>query len=69
MFCCLFTDGLVKKLTELEKTADMYRGMMEHAKALLKAFFDLSQSHRGKDDGARQGSTQGILWSLTVAQR
>jgi len=42
----LCNDGLVKKLNELEKVADMYNGMMEHAKALLKAFFDLSQSHK-----------------------
>ena len=43
-----FTDGLVKKLEELEKTAGMYRGMMDHTKRLVKAFFDLSQSHKGK---------------------
>ena len=42
------TDGLVKKLNELEKTADMYKGLMEHTKRLLKCFFDLSQSHRGE---------------------
>ena len=42
------TDGLVKKLNELEKTADMYKALMEHTKRLLKSFFDLSQSHRGQ---------------------
>ena len=41
-------DGLVKKLEELEKTADMYKGMMDHTKKLLKSFFDLSQAHKGK---------------------
>ena len=40
-------DGLVKKLNELEKTAAMYRGLMDHTKRLLKAFFDLSQAHKG----------------------
>ncbi|XP_064621668.1 PRKCA-binding protein-like isoform X2 [Lineus longissimus] len=42
----LCNDGLVKKLEELEKTAGMYKGMMENTKRLLKAFFDLSQTHR-----------------------
>lgn len=74
-------DGLVKKLEELEKTAELYKGslfftiaklnsliasnspacstassqnfvglvgLMEHTKRLLRAFFELSQSHRGK---------------------
>lgn len=40
-------DGLVKKLQELEKTAGMYRGMVQHAKKLLKAFFDLGQAYKG----------------------
>ena len=43
----LLADGLVKKLEELEKTAGMYRGLMDHTKRLVKAFFDLSQSHKG----------------------
>jgi hypothetical protein len=43
-----FADGLVKKLEELEKTANNYRSLMEHTRRLLKAFFDLSQSHRGE---------------------
>jgi len=46
----LCNDGLVRKLEELEKTANMYRGMMEHTKRLLKAFFELSQSHRAFGD-------------------
>ena len=45
-FDCL-VDGLVKKLEEMEKTAGNYRSLMEHTRRLLKAFFDLSQSHRG----------------------
>ncbi|MEE6527114.1 hypothetical protein FKM82_028221, partial [Ascaphus truei] len=43
----LCNDGLVKRLEELEKTAELYRGMMEHTKRLLRAFFELSQTHRG----------------------
>lgn len=77
-----FLDGLVKKLEELEKTAELYKGkcvlyicrvelyenfrftnihstqlhpqtvylvgLMEHTKRLLRAFFELSQSHRGE---------------------
>lgn len=46
----LCNDGLVKKLEELEKTADMYRSLMEHSKCLLKAFFDLSQTHKAFGD-------------------
>ncbi|CAF90434.1 unnamed protein product [Tetraodon nigroviridis] len=43
-------DGLVKKLEELEKTAELYKGLMEHTKRLLRAFFELSQSHRAFGD-------------------
>lgn len=45
--CQWCSDGLVKKLEEMEKTAGNYRSLMEHTRRLLKAFFDLSQSHRG----------------------
>ena len=41
------TDGLVKKLEELEKVADMYKGLIDHTKLLLKTTFELSQSHKG----------------------
>ena len=47
----LITDGLVKKLEELEKVAGMYKGLMEHTKRLLKTFFELSQSHKGRNLG------------------
>jgi len=43
------TDGLVKKLEEMDKTAGTYRNLMEHTRRLLRAFFDLSQAHRGTD--------------------
>ena len=42
------SDGLVKKLEELEKVADMYRALIAHTGSLLKAFYELSQSHKGK---------------------
>ncbi|XP_064616079.1 PRKCA-binding protein-like isoform X1 [Liolophura sinensis] len=42
----LCNDGLVKKLEELERTAGMYWGMIQQTKKLLRAFFDLSQSHK-----------------------
>ncbi|GCC17518.1 hypothetical protein chiPu_0020596 [Chiloscyllium punctatum] len=42
----LCNDGLVKKLEELERTAELYKGLMEHTKRLLRAFFELSQTHR-----------------------
>ncbi|XP_028670894.1 PRKCA-binding protein [Erpetoichthys calabaricus] len=46
----LCNDGLVKRLEELEKTAELYKGLMEHTKRLLRAFFELSQSHRAFGD-------------------
>ncbi|XP_076866564.1 PRKCA-binding protein isoform X2 [Brachyhypopomus gauderio] len=46
----LCNDGLVKKLEELEKTAELYKGLMEHSKRLLRAFFELSQTHRAFGD-------------------
>lgn len=52
---CFCTDGLVKKLEELEKTAQMYQGLSDHTKRLLKAFFELSQAHRGTQSINRSG--------------
>lgn len=43
----LCNDTLVKKLEELEQTEMMYRGLVEHAKRVLKAFFDLLQVYKG----------------------
>jgi hypothetical protein len=43
----LCNDSLVKKLEELEQTEMMYRGLVEHAKRVLKAFFDLLQVYKG----------------------
>lgn len=42
----LCNDGLVKKLKEMEKIANMYKLLVRHTRALLKTFFDLSQAHR-----------------------
>ncbi|XP_002738671.1 PRKCA-binding protein-like isoform X2 [Saccoglossus kowalevskii] len=55
----LCNDSLVKKLDELEKTSELYKGMMDSSKRLLKSFYDLSQSHKGFGDvfsviGARE---------------
>ncbi|XP_025782265.1 PRKCA-binding protein [Puma concolor] len=46
----LCNDGLVKRLEELERTAELYKGMTEHAKNLLRAFYELSQTHRAFGD-------------------
>jgi hypothetical protein len=46
----LCNDTLVKKLEELEQTELMYRGLVEHAKRVLKAFFDLLQVYKGIHD-------------------
>ena len=43
----LCNDTLVKKLEELEQTEMMYCGLVEHAKRVLKAFFDLLQVYKG----------------------
>lgn len=42
----LCNDGLLKKLEEMEKTAEMYNGLIALTKKLLKSTFELSQSHR-----------------------
>lgn len=46
----LCNDGLVKKLNELERTAETYKGLIEHTKKLLKCTFELSQSHKAFGD-------------------
>ncbi|XP_077058587.1 PRKCA-binding protein [Siphateles boraxobius] len=46
----LCNDGLVKRLEELEKTAELYKGLMEHTKRLLRAFYELSHTHRAFGD-------------------
>ncbi|KAF6780019.1 hypothetical protein AHF37_01117 [Paragonimus kellicotti] len=38
-----FLDGLVKKFDELNKTANMFTGLMNHSKNLLRAIYELSR--------------------------
>ncbi|XP_077297394.1 protein interacting with PRKCA 1 isoform X2 [Arctopsyche grandis] len=46
----LCNDTLVKKLQELQNTEQMYRGLVEHAKRMLKAYFDLLQTYKNIGD-------------------
>lgn len=53
------SDGLIKKLDELERTSELYRGLIEHTRAVLKAIFELAHTHRNFGDafaniGARE---------------
>jgi hypothetical protein len=55
----LCNDGLIKKLDELERTSELYRGLIEHTRAVLKAIFELAHTHRNFGDafaniGARE---------------
>ncbi|XP_043213166.1 PRKCA-binding protein-like isoform X1 [Amphibalanus amphitrite] len=55
----LCNDSLVKRLEELERTENMYHGVVEHLKKVLKAFFELSRVHKAFGDtfsviGARE---------------
>ena len=56
-FCCL--DNLIKKLNELEQTANLYRGLIKHTHSVLKKMFELVFIHRDFGDafaniGARE---------------
>lgn len=42
-----FADTLVKKLEELDRNEFVYKGLAEHTKLMLRAFFNMSQVHRG----------------------
>lgn len=44
----LCNDSLVKKLQELERNAEMYRGLMEHTRSLLRAYYNLSRTQKSK---------------------
>ncbi|XP_077979463.1 PRKCA-binding protein-like isoform X2 [Glandiceps talaboti] len=55
----LCNDSLIKKLEELDRTSELYKGLMEHSKKLLRSFYDLSQTHKAFGDvfaviGARE---------------
>lgn len=42
----LCNDSLVKRLEELEGTEYMYKGLVDHAKRMLKAYFDLLATYK-----------------------
>lgn len=42
----LCNDSLVKRMQELQGTESMYRGLVEHAKRMLKAHFDVLQTYQ-----------------------
>ncbi|GAB6032167.1 PRKCA-binding protein [Chamberlinius hualienensis] len=46
----LCNDSLVKKLEELERNENMYKGLIDHSKKVLKAFFDVTQMHKAFGD-------------------
>ena len=55
----LCNDGLIKKLDELQRTSDLYKGLIDHTKRLLKAIFEQSTVHKAFGDifaeiGARE---------------
>ena len=37
-------------MDELERTEDLYKGLMEHTKALLKSIFELATTHKAFGD-------------------
>ena len=43
----LCNDSLIKRLDELERTEEMYTGMVEHLKQVLKSMFELAHIHKG----------------------
>lgn len=43
----LCNDALVQRLAALQRTENLYRGLVAHAKATLRAFFDLTQVYKG----------------------
>ncbi len=52
-------DHLIKKLDELERTANLYRGLIKHTHSVLKGVFELAHIHRSFGDafaniGARE---------------
>ncbi|XP_053959776.1 PRKCA-binding protein isoform X1 [Anastrepha ludens] len=46
----LCNDSLVKRLEELEGTELMYKGLVEHARRMLKAYYDLLQTYKAFGD-------------------
>ncbi|CAF4211295.1 unnamed protein product, partial [Rotaria magnacalcarata] len=55
----LVNDSLIKKLTEIEAMADLYRGLIRHTRQVLIGIYDLARIHRDFGDafaniGARE---------------
>ena len=51
----------VKRLEELERTENMYHGVVEHLKKVLKAFFELCRVHKGiKRHGISPSGGEGV---------
>ncbi|XP_022223968.2 PRKCA-binding protein isoform X1 [Drosophila obscura] len=46
----LCNDSLVKRLEELEGTELMYKGLVEHARRMLKAYYDLLRTYKSFGD-------------------
>ncbi|XP_015595335.1 PRKCA-binding protein isoform X2 [Cephus cinctus] len=46
----LCNDALVQRLAALQRTENLYRGLVAHAKATLRAFFDLTQIYKAFGD-------------------
>ncbi len=43
----LCNDSLLKKLGELERNAEMYRGLMGHTRGLLRCYWNLAKTQKG----------------------
>lgn len=54
----LCNDSLVKRLEELEGTEMMYKGLVEHARRMLKAYYDVLQTYRSFGDCFMRISTR-----------
>lgn len=55
----LCNDSLVKRLQELQGTETMYRGLVEYAKRMMKAHFDMLQTY---------GAFGGVFASISVRE-
>ena len=43
----LCNDSLIKKMDELQRTEDMYRGLVDHTRRVLMGYFDLVRVCKG----------------------
>ena len=46
----LCNDSLINKLEELQRTEEMYRGMVDHTRRVLMGYFDLVRVCKGEYD-------------------